>query len=394
MKVLAFCAFVALACATAPFHVASEPIEGHYIFVFKQATTAEAREAHYASLTLGEGEEITHKYDFSDFFGYAAKLSKENLAFVLEDELIAYGETNGMAHALNCETQTGLPQGLWGLSRTMQEDLPNRMEFIFNRRRGGIVDAYIIDTGVYCLHNEFITTRQNRCHPGHDEYPGEGGSNVDLNGHGTHVAGTVAGEKYGFCKDCNIYAVKVLSRGGSGSWAGVINGIQWVARHHNRNRRAIGNMSLGGGRQESVNQATDAAVRDGVTMVCASGNSNGSACNFSPASAPLAIAVNSMTRTDARSSFSNFGTCSHIFAPGSDVLSAWIGNPDAVSTISGTSMAAPHVAGVGAEVLAEVGGPTTPAQVKQRLIDDANIGKITNPGAGSPNLLLFHACLP
>jgi len=298
-----------------------------------------------------------------------------------------------MAHTMNCETQRNLPQGLWGLSRTMIEDLPNNMEFTFNRRRGGNVDTYIIDTGVYCLHNEFRTGRTNRCNPGHDEYPGEGGSNIDLNGHGTHVAGTVAGEKYGFCKDCNIFAVKVLSRGGSGSWAGVIAGINWVANHHNRNRKAIGNMSLGGGRTQSVNDATDAAVRTGVTMVCASGNSNGSACNFSPASSPLAISVNSMTRTDARSSFSNFGTCSHIFAPGSDILSAWIGNPDAVSTISGTSMAAPHVCGVGAEVLAEPGGPATPAALLTRLREDANVGKVTNPGAGSPNLLLFHACL-
>jgi len=390
--------FVAIALAKlAPFdaHEGGEVIDGHYIFVFKTDISDERREEHYARLVLAEGEEITHKYNFPGFSGYAARLSKDTLNVVLMDDAnVAYGEANMRVHAASCETIPSLPLGLWGLGRIVSRT-PGNTQFTFNRVRGNRVDAYIIDTGVYCQHNDFNENRENRCVAGHDEYPGEGGSNVDLNGHGTHVAGTVAGERYGICKDCTIIAVKVLSRGGSGSWAGVINGINWVANRHRATpgRFSVGNMSLGGGRTQSVNDATDAAVAAGVVLVCASGNSNGSGCNFSPASAPNAISVNSMTRSDARSSFSNWGTCTHIFAPGSDILSAWIGNPDATSTISGTSMAAPHVAGVACELMTENGGPTTPAQVRARLISDATKGVVTNPGNGSPNNLLFHACV-
>jgi hypothetical protein len=393
MKAIALFALVALACATAPFdaHVGGEVIEGHYIVVFKTDIASAARDAHYNTLALAADEEITHKYEFPGFSGYAARLSKSNLAIVLEDETVAYAEVNQMAHATACESAT-VVAGLWGLSRTVRRNLPNDFMFEFNRARGFAVNAFIIDTGVYCLHSDFNNGR-SRCRAGHDEFPSEGGSNVDLNGHGTHVAGTVAGNRYGFCKDCNIVAVKVLSRAGSGTFAGVINGINWTANQHQAGQRSVGNMSLGGGRSQAVNDATDACVNRGVHMAVASGNGNTNACNTSPASSPRAITVNSITNTDARSSFSNIGTCTDIFAPGSNVLSAWIGNPEATSTISGTSMASPHTAGVVCELISEPGGPANPDALKARLFAESTPNVVTNPGNGSPNRLLFHACL-
>lgn len=298
-----------------------------------------------------------------------------------------------MAHAMaGCETRSNLPTGLWGLSRTQQRSLPNDMTMEFNRARGRQVNVYILDTGILCSHNDFNVGR-GRCIAGFDDYPSEGGSNIDLNGHGTHVASTSAGEQYGFSKDANLIACKVLNRQGSGTFAGVIAGINWVANQHGSNDRSVGNMSLGGGRSQAVNDATDACVNRGVHMSVASGNGNTNACNTSPASSPMAITVNSITRTDARSSFSNIGTCTDIFAPGSDVLGAWIGSNSASSTISGTSMAAPHVCGVVAEILGEPGAPSTPAALKARLFEDSTDGSVTNPGNGSPNRLLFHSCL-
>jgi serine protease len=244
------------------------------------------------------------------------------------------------------------------------------------------VHAYIVDTGVLLTHNEFSGRMGN----GFDAVTSGGNAN-DCHGHGTHVAGTVGGTTYGVAKGVTIHPVRVLGCTGSGTNAGVIAGMDWVAQ--NRVLPAVANMSLGGGASQATDDAVARMTAAGVTVVVAAGNDNASdACTKSPARAPSAITVGSTTSTDARSSFSNVGTCLDIFAPGSSITSAWFTSPTATNTISGTSMASPHVAGGAALYLAT--NPTaTPAQVTQALTSSATPGIVTDARTGSPNLLLY-----
>ncbi|WP_051772525.1 S8 family peptidase [Saccharothrix sp. NRRL B-16314] len=213
-------------------------------------------------------------------------------------------------------------------------------------------------------------------------------NNTDCNGHGTHVAGTVGGTAHGVAKGVRLIAVKVLNCQGSGSFAGVAAGIDWVTGHHTSGP-AVANMSLGGqGSDTTGENAVRNSIADGVTYAIASGNSNADACNFTPARVAEAITVNASTNTDARASFSNWGTCTDIFAPGQNITSAWMTNDTATNTISGTSMAAPHVAG-GAAVLLGATPSLTPAQVANAMVANSTPDKITSPGTGSPNRLLY-----
>ncbi|MDQ3576470.1 MAG: S8 family serine peptidase, partial [Actinomycetota bacterium] len=209
---------------------------------------------------------------------------------------------------------------------------------------------------------------------------------TDCNGHGTHVAGTVGGTAYGLAKAVKLIAVRVLNCQGSGTTAGVIAGVDWVTANHVK--PAVANMSLGGGASTTLDQSVQRSIAAGVTYALASGNSNTNACNSSPARVPEALTVNASDINDARATFSNFGTCTDLFAPGVGITSAWIGGNTATNTISGTSMASPHVAGAAALHLAA--NPTaTPAQVNSAIVAAATPNKITNPGTGSANLLLF-----
>lgn len=216
---------------------------------------------------------------------------------------------------------------------------------------------------------------------------GDGQGSNDCNGHGTHVAGTIGGSQWGVAKDVTLVPVRVLDCAGSGSWSGIIAGIDWVAAQTGL-RPAVANLSLGGGKSSSVNAAVAAAVGKGVTMVVAAGNANADACNYSPASEPSALTVGATTSGDARASYSNFGSCLDLFAPGSSITSAWHTGQSAEQTISGTSMAAPHVAGVAALALAA--NPTsTPDMVTRFLLDNASLNKVGSAGTGSPNRLVF-----
>jgi len=230
-------------------------------------------------------------------------------------------------------------------------------------------------------------------------------TNSDCNGHGTHVAGTVGGTTFGVAKKVNLIAVKVLDCGGSGSYAAVISGIDWATAQHQKSGKttSVANMSLGGGKSTAVNQAVAAAVAGGVVMVVAAGNSNADACNTSPASEPTAITVGSTDtgvnvendQVDVRSYFSNYGTCVHIFAPGSDITSAWI-PPATQNTISGTSMASPHICGIAALLVGET--PTIAApDVKTAIVGAATVGAIelkctVQACNNSPNLLGYNGC--
>ncbi|GHF93805.1 alkaline serine protease [Deinococcus piscis] len=353
-------------------------IDGQYIVVLSQGAlgsdlSAQSESSLIQALGL-QPQGVTMQYIYGQALeGFAAQLSAENLQILRADPRVKYIEQDQVMRAN--ATQNG---ATWGLDRVDQRALPLNSSYVYNTTASNVT-SYIIDTGILTTHSDF----GGRAVWGTNQ-TGDG-RNTDCNGHGTHVAGTVGGNTYGVAKGTRLVAVKVLSCDGSGSNSGVIAGINWAAS--NRSGPAVANMSLGGGASQATDDAVSGAVNRGLTMVVAAGNENQNACNVSPARAPLAITVGSTTRSDARSSFSNYGSCVDINAPGSDITSAWHTGNTATNTISGTSMASPHVAGGAALVLAT--NPSyTPAQVNSALNASATTGQLTGLN-GSPNRLLY-----
>ncbi|PNQ57666.1 alkaline serine protease, partial [Vibrio agarivorans] len=265
----------------------------------------------------------------------------------------------------------------WGLDRIDQRNLP--LDSVYNTEYDGTgVTAYVIDTGVNNEHEEF----GSRASSGYD-FVDDDDDASDCNGHGTHVAGTIGGKEYGVAKNVSIVGVRVLSCRGSGSLSGVISGIEWVAE--NANGPSVANMSLGGGKSVAIDSAVESAIQSGVTFMLAAGNSDADACTTSPARVQAGVTVGSTTNSDSRSSFSNWGSCVDLFAPGSDIKSAWYDG--GYKTISGTSMATPHVAGVAALYLQE-NNSLSPQQVSDLLVSRASDSKISNV-KGTANKLLY-----
>ena len=278
----------------------------------------------------------------------------------------------------------------WGLDRVDQPALPLDSSFQYPDNGGRDVNIYVVDTGVRTTHQEFT----GRALPGRNFVSSGGflfGGSVnpddyeDCNGHGTHVAGTAAGSTYGVAKQANVVPVRVLNCNGSGSTSAVIAGVDWVAGNHQK--PAVANLSLGGFTSTALDTAVANAVDAGVTMVVAAGNDNANACNGSPNRVPEALTVGATTRQDQRSSFSNFGACVDLFAPGSDITSAWYQSDTQTASLNGTSMAAPHAAGAAALYLG-ANPSATPDAVNVALVDDTVTGAISNAGNQSPNRLL------
>ncbi len=358
------------------------PVFGHYIVVLNANVASMRGERSSApvvsqvaqSIAASHGAKITRTFE-SALRGYAVQADDKSLAKMLNDDRIAYVEEDGYVYA--SATQTG---ATWGIDRTDQRDLPLNSTYNYDTTASN-VHAYIVDTGVLNTHTQFTGRMGN----GFDAVT-SGGAAVDCNGHGTHVAGTVGGSTYGIAKGVTVHPVRVLGCDGSGTNAGVIAGMDWVVSNHVK--PAVANMSLGGGASQSTDDAIARMTNAGVTVAVAAGNDNANACNYSPARAPSAITVGSTTNTDARSSFSNFGTCLDIFGPGSSITSSWYTGTSATNTISGTSMASPHVAGVAALYLAN--NPTaTPSQVTTAIINASTPNKVTGAQTGSPNRLLY-----
>ncbi|WP_221090989.1 S8 family peptidase [Deinococcus aquaedulcis] len=355
-----------------------EAIPGQYIVVFKDdaASDLTAQDANglIQSLNLDpQGVSVQHVYGAA-LNGFAAKLSAQNLQALRQDPRVKYIEQDGMMHAT--ATQSG---ATWGLDRIDQRSLPLNGSYVYNYTGSGI-RAYIIDTGINTAHSNFGGRAVWGTNTTGD------GNNSDCQGHGTHVAGTVGSATWGVAKGVQLVAVKVLNCQGSGSNSGVIAGVNWAVNNKGTSK-AVANMSLGGGYSQAVNDAVNSAASKNLVMVVAAGNENQNACNVSPASAASAITVGSTTNTDARSSFSNYGSCVDLFAPGSNITSTWIGSTSATNTISGTSMASPHVAG--AAVLKLAAGSSTTSGVTSAIITSSTTGKVTNAGTGSPNRLLY-----
>jgi len=372
-------------------------VPDEYIITYHESTTDEQATAHW-SLMDSVGIEFIHKYNSGSHKGFAAKITSEKVVSALrEDPLVSNIQVNGIAsiaqHSCNV-VQQNCPS--WGLARLshlgdVSRGLVNNMRHSSSHTGQG-VDIYIIDTGIMITHNDF----GGRARWG--VAYADGGTQDDRNGHGTHCAGTAAGNTYGIAKLANLVAVKVLGASGGGTWADVIAGVDYLG-NNGVPGRALGSMSLGGGGSNAgLTSAVNSCVNKGIPVIVAAGNSNANACGYTPSGIASVISVGAAEiagfepdEFDSRSSFSNWGTCVHIFAPGRDITSSWIGSNTASSTISGTSMACPHVAGYTATLLSN--DPTlSPQAIKDLLQTTSQKDLIANPGTGSPNYLLYNQC--
>jgi len=383
---------IAFAAGAAPLLYANGPnvVPGQYIVVFKANVTKATREKH---IDL-QGVIAMHTYEIGDFTGYAAKLTPQQLRSVRNAAEVDYVEADQIMRVAQCATQTG---ATWGINRISERAINLNGNYRYPTKAGEGVTAYIIDTGIYVRHTDFGTRATWGTNTVND------GKNDDCNGHGTHVAGTVGGTKYGVAKKVTLVAVKVLGCDGGGTNAGVIAGVNWATNQSKR--PAVANMSLGGGVSSALDTAVANSIKAGITYALAAGNENADACNSSPARTSTAITVGATTvddssanEIDERASFSNWGTCVTCLAPGELITSAWIGSTSATKTISGTSMASPHVCGVTAVYMSN-NPSATPASVKSWVQSQASSNYVslvcsssTSQCKNTPNKLLYQPC--
>lgn len=358
--------------------------DDEYIVVYKDQTSDKELDDDMDDMDKSEGVKSEYVYKKA-IKGYSARFSPSALAKLKKNTKVAYIEKNQVM-SINA-VQSLTPS--WGIDRIDQASLPLSTQFSYTSTGAG-VDAYIIDTGILTTHIEF----GGRAVGGFSAF-GVGTESTDGNGHGTHVAGTVGGATYGVAKNANLIAVRVLDAAGSGSTAGVIAGINWAITHHIPSKPAVANMSLGGGASTALDNAVKSAIADGIIMCVAAGNNGRSASNYSPARVTTAITVGATgayptlgTNYDAYASYSNFGSIVDIFAPGTSITSAWHLSNTSTNTISGTSMATPHVAGVA--VLYKSKNPSaSQATVESALKAASTKSKITGLPNGTANNLLF-----
>jgi subtilisin family serine protease len=358
----------------------AKAIADNYIVVLDDAKLTKDRSESVITTLAGKHQaKVEHRY-LNSVRGFSAKMSRAQALRLSEDPAVAFVEQDRTFQTM--DTQSPTPS--WGLDRIDQRNLPLDNSYSYPNSGAGVT-AYIIDTGIRVTHSAFGGRAVWGTNTTGD------GANTDCNGHGTHVAGTVGGAAYGVAKGVKLVAVKVLGCTGSGSFSGVMAGVDWVTAQHQAGQPAVANMSLGAaGADAGVETAVRNSIADGVVYAIASGNSNANACNFTPARVAEAITVNASTRADERASFSNYGSCTDVFAPGEGITSAWATSDTATNTISGTSMATPHVTGAAALVLGAT-PQATPATVTATLKAAATPNRIVNPGTGSPNQLLFVA---
>lgn len=359
---------------------ARDVVKDSYIVVYQKDISAAAFSTHVEEVkSLTSKREvggIGATYDIGNFKGYQITADAATLGEIAASPDVAYIEKDQKVYASALTSQTG---ATWGLGRISHRD-QDSTTYIYDSTAGSGTTVYVVDTGILTTHTQF----GGRATFGANFVDS---SNTDGNGHGTHCAGTIGGSTYGVAKAAKLVAVKVLDASGGGTTSGVISGIQWVG--NNAPAKSVLSMSLGGAASSSLNTAVRNTIALGVTVVVAAGNNNANAANYSPASEPLAITVGAIDINDNRASFSNYGSVVDIFAPGVNILSSWIGSNSATNTISGTSMACPHVAGLAAYLIA-LEGLTTPASVQSRIKALGTTGKVISPGSGSPNLISYN----
>jgi len=379
-------------------------IENKFIVTFRPEVTEAEIKAHnnYVFTTLldvtnaSSTSIVTHYYDSHVLKGYAGRFEPHVLQTLRASPIIEFIEKDQMVHAY--DVQENAP---WGLARISQKSHLEGNEahsYTYSPSAGEGVTVYVVDTGINIKHVDF----EGRAEWG-ATIP-DGDEDVDGNGHGTHCAGTIAGRTFGVAKKAKVVAVKVLRSNGSGSMSDVIKGIEYVALQHEkrvkeaetadtkRRVKSVANMSLGGGRSYALDRVVNAAVDSGVVFAVAAGNDGNNACYYSPAAAKKAITVGASTIHDTNAWFSNHGKCVDVFAPGLDITSTWIGSDSATNTISGTSMASPHVAGLSAVIMGEHEEVLSPQQVKDYVLQHAtkNMLKFKGVSKRTPNKLIFH----
>ncbi|MFD1151937.1 S8 family peptidase [Saccharothrix hoggarensis] len=350
-----------------------DAVKDSYIVVLRDGAVT-------ALQTPGKADELTRKYGgkvkltyTATLRGFSAAMNEEQARRLAADPVVEYVEQDGIARATDTQTNP-----TWGLDRVDQRNLPLDAKYTYANTASNVT-AYVVDTGIHKAHANF----GGRAVDGYDFIDNDAVAQ-DCNGHGTHVAGTIGSTTYGVAKGVKLVGVRVLDCQGTGQWSQIIGGVDWVAR--NAVKPAVANMSLGGAAESSVDSAVKRAIAAGITFAVASGNDNRDACGTSPARTPEAITVNATDSSDNRSSFSNYGTCTDIFAPGSNITSTW--NDGGTRSINGTSMATPHVAGAAALYLS-ANTAATPAQVATALTTNATPSVVRNAGTGSPNKLLY-----
>ncbi|MFF8971384.1 S8 family peptidase [Streptomyces sp. NPDC014995] len=345
-----------------------------YIVVLKKSAGFKAKSPEGKRLAAKYGAKVGLTYDAA-LNGYAVRVGASGARSLAEDPAVAFVEQDQKVHV---DATQILPP--WGLDRIDQARLPLSQTYTYPDSAGKSATVYVIDTGVRITHTEIA----GRARYGYD-FVGRDFVASDGNGHGTHVATTVAGRTYGVAKLTRIVSVRVLNNSGAGTLSNVIAGVDWVTSR--RVGPAVANMSLGASASTALDTAVRNSIASGVTYAVAAGNSNVNAAYSSPARVSSALTVGASTLIDSRSSFSNYGSLLDMFAPGSAITAGWHTSDTATATLSGTSMAAPHVAGAAAVYLTShpTAGPTT---VRSALVNGATTGVLRNIGTGSPNRLL------
>ncbi|KAF9701092.1 hypothetical protein EKO04_001078 [Ascochyta lentis] len=394
-------------------HVKHEHTKDHHDWVQSIHTKAqtdrmELRKRSQFPVTTDVFEGLKHTYNIAGgILGYSGHFDEETIEAIRRHPDVDYIERDSEVHTLggdDYETEKNAP---WGLARISHRDslsFGTWNKYLYSADGGEGVDVYVIDTGTNVKHVDF----NGRAHWGKTIPNGD--ADEDGNGHGTHCSGTVAGKKYGVAKKANVYAVKVLRSNGSGTMSDVVKGVEWAAQAHSDTVKAAkngkkkgfkgsaANMSLGGGKSTTLDLAVNAAVDAGIHFAVAAGNDNADSCNYSPAAAANAVTVGASTLLDERAYFSNYGKCNDIFAPGLNILSTWIGSEHATNTISGTSMASPHIAGLLAYYLSLqpakdssfAVADITPKKLKANLIAVGTTGALSDVPSNTANILAWN----